>query len=68
MTFIPVHRKADYTKFKGYNPISLLSFMQKTIQKLVTRNIKGQSKGQVPYIYTNLPTNQGSPQKLQCTM
>jgi len=68
MTFIPVHRKADYTNFKGHNPISLLSFMQKTIQKLVTRNIKGQSKKQIPYIYTNLPTNQGSPHKLQCTM
>jgi hypothetical protein len=68
MTFIPVHRTANYTEAKGYHPVSLLSFMQKTMQKLVNRNIWSQSMGHVPYIYTNLPTIQETPHKLQCTM
>jgi hypothetical protein len=29
MTFIPVPRKANFTEAEGYQPISLLSFMQK---------------------------------------
>jgi hypothetical protein len=60
MTFIPVHRIANCTEGKGYHPIGLLSFMQKMKQKLVNRNNRGQSKGQVPYIYTNLPRNQAN--------
>jgi hypothetical protein len=67
-TFIPVHRKANYTGDEGYHPISLMSLMQKTMKKLVTRNIRRQSKGHVPHIYNHLPTNQGTPQKLQRTM
>ena len=42
--------------------------MQKIMEKLVTRNIRDETLGYVPYISNNLPTNQGSPQKLQCTM
>jgi len=42
MTFIPVPRKANYTEAMGYHPVSLLSFMQETMQKLVTRTIRGQ--------------------------
>jgi len=57
MTFIPVSRKANYTQAQGYHPISLLAFMQKTMQNMLTRNIRGESLGHVPYIYTNLPTN-----------
>jgi len=30
--------------------------MQKMMQKLVTRNIKDETLGHVPYIYKNLPT------------
>ena len=56
------------TQAKAYCPISLLSFMQKTTQKLVTRNIKDDTLGNVPYIYINMPTNQAIPQTLQCTM
>jgi hypothetical protein len=67
MTFIPVPRKANYTGDEGYHPNSLMSFMQKTMKKLVTRNVRGPSKGHVPYIYINLPTNQGTPQKLKRT-
>jgi len=66
MTLIPESGKANCTDSKGYLT-SLLSFMQKTMQKMVIRNIWGQSMGHVPYIYTNLPTNQGSPHKLECT-
>jgi len=44
-----------YTKAKEYCPITLL---QKMMQKLVIRNIKGETLGYVPYIYNNLPTNQ----------
>jgi len=42
--------------------------MQKTTQKLVTRNIKDEILGHVPYIYNNLPINQWSPAKPQWTM
>jgi len=31
--------------------------MQKIMLKLLARNIRGQSLGYVPHIYTNLPTN-----------
>jgi len=31
--------------------------MQKTMQKLVGRNIRGELFGYVQHIYTNLPTN-----------
>jgi hypothetical protein len=68
LMFIPVPRKANYTQAKGYYPTSLLSFMQKMMQNLATRNIKDETMRHVPYIYNNLPTNQLSPQKLQCIM
>ena len=42
--------------------------MQKTMEKLVTENINNKTLGHVPYIYNNLPTKQGSPQKSQCIM
>jgi hypothetical protein len=51
MTFLPVHRRANYNEAKGYHPVSLLSFMQKTKQKLVNKNIKGQ-RGKAP---TSIP-------------
>ena len=53
---------------KAYCPISLLSLMQETMQKLVNRNIRDETLGYVPYIYKNLPTHQGSPQKPQSIM
>ena len=68
MMFIPVPGKVNYTQAKAHCPINLVSFMQKTMQKLVTRNIKEETLGHDTYIYKNLPTNQVSPQKLQCTM
>ena len=37
------------------------------MQKLVAMNIKDETLGHVPYIYNNLPTNQGRAQKLHCT-
>ena len=68
MTFIPAPRKVYYIQSKAYWPISLLSFMQKTMQKLVNRNINGETLGHVLSIHSNLPINQGSPQKLQSIM
>jgi hypothetical protein len=64
--FIPAPGKVNYTQAKAYCPISLLS-LQKTMQKLVARNIKDETLGHIPYIYNNLPTNQVSPKKPQCT-
>ncbi len=68
VTFIPVPGKDNHTQSKAYCAISLLSFMQKTMEKLVTKNINNKILGHVHYIYNNLPTKQGSPQKSQCIM
>jgi len=68
MMFIPAPRKVNYTQAKANCPATLLSFMQKTMQELVTRNNKDETLWHVPYISNNLPTNQGSPQKPQCNM
>jgi hypothetical protein len=38
--FIPKPGKTTYTEAKAYLPISLLSFMLKTMEKLVDRNIR----------------------------
>jgi hypothetical protein len=40
VTFIPLPGKLDYTKSKAYCPISLLSFLLKTMKKLVDRHIR----------------------------
>jgi hypothetical protein len=59
MMFIPANGKVNYTQEKAYGKMN---------QKFVTRNVNDETMGHVPYIYTNLPTNQVSPQKAQCTM
>ena len=66
--FIPATGKVNYTQAKAYCHISLLSFMQKMMQKYETRNVRDETLGNVRYIYTNLPTNKGSTHELQCTM
>jgi hypothetical protein len=68
MMFIPVPGKVYYIQAKAYCAISLQSFMQKIKQKLVTRNNRDETLGQVRYIYNNLPTNQGSKQTPQSIM
>jgi hypothetical protein len=40
VTFIPKPRKLDYTKAKAYLPITLSSFLLKTMEKLVDRHTK----------------------------
>jgi hypothetical protein len=40
VTFIPKSEKLDYTEAKAYRPISLSSFLLKTMEKLVDRHIK----------------------------
>ena len=60
VTFIPKPRKAKYTEAKAYRPISLLSFMLKTMEKLVQRHIRDKILGAVPCTDTNcLPTKEG---------
>jgi hypothetical protein len=39
VTFIPKPGKLDYTEAKAYRPISLSSFLLKTMEKLVDRHI-----------------------------
>jgi hypothetical protein len=68
MMFIPVPAKVIYTQGKEYCPITLPSFIQKTKQKLLTRNINNKTLGQWPYIYNNLPTKHRSQQISQCIM
>jgi hypothetical protein len=38
--FIPKPGKSDYTEAKAYSPISLLSFLLKTMAKFVDRHIR----------------------------
>jgi hypothetical protein len=45
MIFIPAPGKVIYTQAKVYCPISLLSFMQKRMEKLVTTNIRDKILG-----------------------
>jgi hypothetical protein len=46
VTFISKPRKSDYTEAKAYHPISLSSFLLKTVEKLVDRHIRdGALKG-----------------------
>jgi hypothetical protein len=40
VTFIPKPGKSDHTKAKAYRPITLLSFLLKTMEKIVDRHIR----------------------------
>ena len=68
MMFIPANGKVNYTHVKAYCPISIMYFTQKMMQKFKTSNVRDEILGNVPYIYKNLPTNQGCPQKPQHTI
>jgi len=57
MMFISATGKVNYTQTKVYCPISLLSIMQKMMQKFETRNVRDETLGYVRYIYKNLPRN-----------
>jgi hypothetical protein len=58
MMFIPANGKVNYTQAKAYGSIILPSFMQKTMQTFVTRNVKDDTLGHVPYFHNNMPTDQ----------
>ena len=66
MTFVPAPVKVNYTQAKAYCPISRLSIRQKTVQ-IWWQEYQGWNNGACSHIYNNLPSYQGSPQKLQCT-
>jgi len=48
VTFIPKSSKVNYTKVKAYLPISLSTFMLKTMEKLVERHIRDEILGLHP--------------------
>jgi hypothetical protein len=68
MIFLPVPGKANYTQAKAYCSVIHLSLKQKKMQKLVDKDIGDKTQGHVHYIFNNLPTTQGRPQKLQYTL
>jgi hypothetical protein len=47
-TFIPKTRNLNYTKAKAYRPISLSSFLLKSMEKLVDRHIRGSALKKYP--------------------
>jgi len=53
---------------KEYHQNNLLSFMQKTMQRVVGSNIRDEILGLVPYIYNNQATYQGSSGKPEVTL
>jgi hypothetical protein len=59
MMFVPATVKVNYTHAKAFGKIN---------KKFITRNVNDETLGHVTYIYNNLPTNQGSPQKSLCTL
>jgi hypothetical protein len=48
VTFIPKPEKVDYTEAKVYRPISLLSFLLKTMHELVDRHIRDSASRRYP--------------------
>jgi hypothetical protein len=48
VTFIPKPGKLDYTEAKAYRPISLSSFLLKTMEKQVERHIRDDSLMKYP--------------------
>jgi hypothetical protein len=48
VTFIPQPGKLDYTEAKAYRPISLSSFLLKTMEKLVDTHISDGALKQYP--------------------
>jgi hypothetical protein len=57
VTFIPKSAKLDYTEAKAYRPISLSSFLLKTMEKLVVRHIRDDALKEYP-LYRNQHTYQ----------
>jgi hypothetical protein len=59
VTFTPKTGKANYTETKAYCPISLSSFMLKTMEKLVDGHIRDEVLGLCPYsVPVHLPTRE----------
>jgi hypothetical protein len=48
VTFIPKPGKANYTEAEAYLPVCLVSFMLKTVERLVDRHIKDEILGLHP--------------------
>jgi hypothetical protein len=55
-TFVPKPDKSGCTEFEAYQPVSLLSFLLKMMEKSVDGYIMDYIWGIAPYIQTYLPT------------
>jgi hypothetical protein len=62
LTYIPKPGKLDYTEAKTYSPISLSSFLEKIMEKLVDRHIRDSALKKYP-----LHQNQHTYQIGKCT-
>nr|CAI5845224.1 unnamed protein product [Callosobruchus analis] len=68
VVFIPKPCKPSYDVAKAYRPISLMSFLLKTMEKVIDRHIGLRLWGISPYILTNTPIKVGSPAKQPFTI
>jgi len=50
--------RVNYIVATEYHHINLMSFMQKTMQKVVASNVRDETQGHVPYIYISLHTRE----------
>jgi len=65
VTFIPKPRKENYTETKAYHNISLLSFILKTMEKLVDRHSRDEILGIMsPTPIAICPPTRGRPMQL----
>jgi hypothetical protein len=64
--FIPCNWKSTILRQRDTVPIVYCPYAENDA-KIQTRNIRVETVGNVTHICNNLPTNQGSPHKPQCT-
>jgi hypothetical protein len=68
VTFIQKPGKYDYIQAKVYRPISLVTFIFKTMEKLMDRHIRDGLLKSILYAETNMLTKLLSPPKLHFIM
>jgi hypothetical protein len=68
VTFIPKPMKLDYTETKAYHPISLSSFLLKTMEKLVDGHIRDAALKKYAYTESSTLTKWVNLLKLHFTM
>ena len=68
VTYIPKPRKLCYTEAEGYRPISLLSFLLKTMEKVLDRHIRDGALKIHPLHRNQHAYQIGESMKLHCIM